>query len=161
MLRPWEARCSTRGAAVRRCAGLALALARGCGDSEPTPEEQVRTTLTAFSRATAAKDYQALCDRLLAPSLIADLKKIGLPCEIALQQGLGDVKQPRLIVGKVTVKGKRATAEVRTSAAGPGAVARHHRARGDGGGLADLVADHARRRPARLPELDFPSSRLA
>ena len=87
----------------------------------------MRTTLTAFSRATAAKDYQALCDRLLAPSLIADLKKIGLPCEIALQQGLGDVRQPRLIVGQVTVKGKTAVAEVRTSADGPGALAGHDR----------------------------------
>jgi hypothetical protein len=96
---------------------LAVALA-GCGDSGPTDEEQVRTTLTAFSRATAAKDYQTLCDRLLAPSLIADLKKIGLPCEIALQQGLRDVKQPRLIIGAVTVKGKKATADVRSSAEG-------------------------------------------
>jgi hypothetical protein len=96
---------------------LALALA-GCGDSGPTDEEQVRTTLTAFSRATAAKDYQTLCDRLLAPSLIADLKKIGLPCEIALQQGLRDVKQPRLIIGAVTVKGKKATADVRSTAEG-------------------------------------------
>ena len=100
-------------------AALALALALGgCGDSGPTDEEQVRTTLTSFSRATAAKDYQALCDRLLAPSLIADLKKIGLPCEIALQQGLGDVKQPRLIVGDVKVDGKQATAQVKTSAEG-------------------------------------------
>jgi hypothetical protein len=98
-------------------AALAVAIA-GCGDSEPTEEEQVRTTLTAFSRATAAKDYQSLCDRLLAPSLIADLKKIGLPCEIALQQGLGDVRQPRLIVGRVTVTGKSAVAEVRTTAEG-------------------------------------------
>jgi ketosteroid isomerase-like protein len=98
---------------------LILALApAGCGESEPTQEEEVRATMTAFSRATAAKDYQALCDRLLAPSLIADLKKIGLPCEIALQQGLDEVKQPRLLVGQVTVKGKRATAEVRTSAEG-------------------------------------------
>ena len=105
----------------RAAAALALALTlapAGCGESEPTPEEQVRTTLTAFSRATAAKDYQALCDRLLAPSLIADLKKIGLPCEIALQQGLGDVKQPRLIVGDVKVNGKTATAQVRSSAEG-------------------------------------------
>ena len=96
---------------------LAVALA-GCGEKEPTDEEQVRATLTSFSRATAAKDYQALCDRILAPSLIADLKKIGLPCEIALQQGLGDVRQPRLIVGAVTVKDKTAIAEVRTSAEG-------------------------------------------
>jgi hypothetical protein len=105
---------------VRRAAAalvLAVVLA-GCGDSGPTDEEQVRSTLTDFSRATAAKDYQALCDRILAPSLIADLKKIGLPCEIALQQGLGDVKQPRLIVGAVEVKGKTATAQVRTSAEG-------------------------------------------
>jgi hypothetical protein len=105
---------------VRRwVAALALAFALGgCGEAEPTDEEQVRSTLTAFSKATADKDYQRLCDRLLAPSLIADLKKIGLPCEIALQQGLGDVKEPRLIVGDVTVKGKTATAQVRTSAEG-------------------------------------------
>jgi hypothetical protein len=98
-------------------AALAVVIA-GCGDSEPTDEEQVRTTLTAFTRATAAKDYQALCDRLLAPSLIAEVKKIGLPCEIALQQGLGEVRQPRLIVGAVTVNGKTATAQIRTSAEG-------------------------------------------
>jgi hypothetical protein len=105
---------------VRRAlAALALAIAlAGCGSSGPTAEEQVRATLTSFSRATAAKDYQALCDDILAPSLIADLKKIGLPCEIALQQGLGDVKQPRLLVGDVSVKGKTATAQVRTSAEG-------------------------------------------
>jgi hypothetical protein len=105
---------------VRRAAAvLALALAlAGCGDPEPTDEEQVRSTLSAFTKATAAKDYQRLCDRVLAPSLIADLKKIGLPCEIALQQGLGEVKQPRLIVGDVKIEGKKATAEVRTSAQG-------------------------------------------
>ena len=106
---------------TRRAAMLAVALLAGlagCGESEPSDEQQVRTTLTAFSRATAAKDYQALCDRLLAPALIADLKQIGLPCEIALQQGLGDVRQPRLVVGDVTVKGKSAVAEVRTSAEG-------------------------------------------
>ena len=98
-------------------AALAVVIA-GCGESEPTDEEQVRTTLTSFIRATAAKDYQALCDRLLAPSLIAEVKKIGLPCEIALQQGLGEVRQPRLIVGAVTVNGKTATAQIRTSAEG-------------------------------------------
>ena len=96
---------------------LAVVLA-GCGEKEPTAEEQVRMTLTSFSRATAAKDYQKLCDKLLAPSLVSDLKKIGLPCEIALQQGLGDVRQPRLIVGTVTVNGKKAVAEVQTSAEG-------------------------------------------
>ena len=103
----------------RLAAGLVLALVlAGCGDQGPTDEEQVRTTLSDFSKATAAKDYQRLCDKILAPSLIADLKKIGLPCEIALQQGLGDVRQPRLIVGDVKVKGKTATAQVKSSAEG-------------------------------------------
>ena len=97
-----------RGWALAALAALTLA---GCGASGPTDEEQVRTTLTAFSRATASKDYQALCDRLLAPSLLASLKKIGLPCEIALQQSLGEVRQPRLIVGAVTVTGKTAVAD--------------------------------------------------
>jgi hypothetical protein len=104
---------------VRPAVAVALLLAlTGCGDAGPTDQEQVRTTLTAFSKATAAKDYQRLCDKILAPSLIADLKKIGLPCEIALQQGLGDVKQPRLLVGDVKVKGKTATAQVKSSAEG-------------------------------------------
>ena len=86
-----------------------------------SPSRPPRSRSAAPSRvqpATAAKDYQALCDRILAPSLIADLKKIGLPCEIALQQGLGEVEQPKLIVGDVKVEGKKATAQVRTSAQG-------------------------------------------
>jgi hypothetical protein len=113
MLRP------VTGTKRRSWAVLALAFVlAGCGEKEPTPEEQVRTTLTSFSRATAAKDYQKLCDKLLAPSLVSELKKIGLPCEIALQQGLGEVRQPRLIVGTVTVDGKKAVAEVQTSAEG-------------------------------------------
>ena len=107
-------RCGTRWWAVL---ALVIVLA-GCGEKEPTDEEQVRTTLTAFSRATAAKDYEKQCDKLFAPSLVDDLKKIGLPCEIALQQGLGDVRQPRLIVGTVTVNGKKAIAEVQSSAEG-------------------------------------------
>lgn len=97
--------------------GAALVVA-GCGEQAPSEQDQVRATLTAFSRATAAKDYQTLCDRLLAPDLIEQVKQIGLPCEIALQQGLGDVREPRLIIGAVTVNGRKANAEVRTSAAG-------------------------------------------
>ena len=95
-----------------------VALLAGCGDSGPTATEQVRTTLDEFGRATAAKDYQALCDHILAPALIEKLKQVGLPCEVALQQSLGDVKDPRITVGKITVIDKVAKAEVRTSASG-------------------------------------------
>ena len=97
---------------------LALALLAGCGEQAPTPEEEVRTTVAEFGRATAAKDYGALCDRLLATQLLAEVKSVGLPCEAALRQGLEAVREPRLTVGRVTVRGTRATAEVRTAAAG-------------------------------------------
>jgi hypothetical protein len=97
---------------------LALLILAGCGEQGPTPEEQVRTTVTEFGRATAAKDYAALCDRILAPSLIEEVESIGLPCERALRQGLGQVEDPRLTIGRVEVRDDEASAEVRTSAAG-------------------------------------------
>jgi hypothetical protein len=97
---------------------LALLVLVGCGGRGPTPEEQVRSTVTEFGRATAAKDYQALCDRLLAPSLVEEVESIGLPCEVALRQGLGEVREPRLTIGRVQVQEDKASAEIRTSAAG-------------------------------------------
>jgi hypothetical protein len=103
---------------VRILAALALAVLVGCGDQGPTPEEQVRATVTEFGRATAAKDYDALCDRILAPDLVREAESIGLPCEVALRQGLGDVDDPRITIGAVNVDGERASAEIRTAAAG-------------------------------------------
>ena len=97
---------------------LALLLVAGCGDQGPTPEEEVRATVNSFGRATAAKDFQALCDRLLAPSLVEEVESIGLPCEVAMRRGLGDVREPRISIGTVRVDGERASVEVRTSAAG-------------------------------------------
>jgi hypothetical protein len=97
---------------------LALLVLAGCGDGEPPPEDQVRTTVTEFGRATAAKDYQALCDRILAPTLIEEVESIGLPCEVALRQGLGEVREPRLTIGRIEVREDEATAEIRTAAAG-------------------------------------------
>ena len=101
-------------------AALAAALLAGCGDSGPSAEQQVRTTLAEFGRATAAKDYQALCDRVFAPQLVRKLTQIGLPCEVAMQQSFEQVENPRLTIGKVTIASdeKGAKAEVRTSATG-------------------------------------------
>ena len=105
----------------RMAAALAAALAlAGCGDSGPTDEEQVRSTLTAFSRATAAKDYQALCDEVFAPKLVEKVGQVGLPCELAMQRSFEDVENPRLTIGKITVAKdeKSAKAEIRSSASG-------------------------------------------
>ena len=102
----------------RALALVAVALvAAGCGGGQ-SDEEQVRETVTDLGRATEAKDWQALCDRILAPSLISEVKRVGLPCEVALQRALGEVENPRLTIGQITIDGRRATAEVRTSASG-------------------------------------------
>ena len=95
----------------------ALALA-GCGDSGPSDEARIRGALEEFQRATAAKDYAALCDRVLAPKLIATVEQVGLSCETALEEGFKSVRDPRISVGSVTVDGDSATAQVRSSAAG-------------------------------------------
>jgi hypothetical protein len=108
MLRP------VRRLFVALLAGAALA---GCG-SGPTDEQQVRATVDAFSKATAAKDYTKLCKQLLAPKLLEQVSQAGLPCEVALSKGLGDVKDPKVSVGQINVDGDSATADVRTSAAG-------------------------------------------
>jgi hypothetical protein len=97
---------------------LVLLVLAGCGDAGPTPEEQVRTTVGDFGRATAAKDYRGLCENLLAPQLVDKVTQVGLPCEAALRRGLGGVKAPHLTIGRVQIDGDRASAEIRTSAAG-------------------------------------------
>jgi hypothetical protein len=89
----------------------------GCG-REPSPSQQVRGALSAFGEATAAKDYQRLCDEILSGRLVARLEGAALPCEVALQAGLGDVRNPVLVVRRIQVRGDRATARVHTSAEG-------------------------------------------
>jgi hypothetical protein len=96
---------------------LALLLG-GCGSDSPSPEAQVRTTLQRFARAVEQRDYQTLCDKVFAPKLLQGLQSIGLPCEIAMRTSLGEVKQPRLTIGDVTVSGRTASAQVKTSAKG-------------------------------------------
>lgn len=97
---------------------LALCVVVGCGESGPSDEEQIRSALAEFGRATAERDYGALCDRILAPRLVETVEQIGLPCEQALAKGFEDVREPQLSVGEVTVNEDTATAQVRSSAAG-------------------------------------------
>lgn len=90
----------------------------GCGERGPSDPEQVHSVVEAFGQATAAKDYQRLCENLLSPKLVAEVERVGLPCEVALQQGLGDVKAPTLTIGRIEVTGDNATAEVNSTAQG-------------------------------------------
>jgi hypothetical protein len=105
---------------VRRPLAALLALAGllcACGGG-PSDTDRVHAVVAAFGQATADKDYQRLCDKLLAPKLVGEVEQQGLPCEVALKQGLGEVKAPKLTIGQIEVKGDAATADVRSSAAG-------------------------------------------
>jgi hypothetical protein len=113
---------------VRRtllCAGVVVALlgAAGCGaDTEggggPDADTQVRAVVARFGVATRDKDYQEICDRLLSDELVNKIEAIGLPCESALQRGLGDVQNPTLAINEVSISGSRALVSIHTTAAG-------------------------------------------
>ena len=70
-------------------AGLtgAAALA-GCGaDTEGDAKAQAdaRKVVERFGTATAQRDYQTICDELLADSLVQKLENVGLHCEVAVR----------------------------------------------------------------------------
>jgi hypothetical protein len=111
------------------CVLLAVAVAgaaAGCGADEegggdgggPTPEQQVRAVVAKFGIATRHKDYQQICDTLLSDALIAKIESVGLPCEGALQRGLGDVRAPTLEITQVSIQRGRALVGIHTTAAG-------------------------------------------
>jgi hypothetical protein len=88
------------------------------GKDAPQPEVAVRATLTTFAQAMARHQYATLCDRVFAPKLLQGLQSIGLPCEVAMRNSTANLQDPKLVIGKVTVDGNTAMAEIRTSAAG-------------------------------------------
>lgn len=103
----------------------ALAVA-GCGaDTEdggaPDADTQVRAVVARFGVATRTRDYQQICDELLSGALVTKIETIGLPCESALQRGLGEVKDPTLTINDVSIAGARALVSVHTTAAGQAA----------------------------------------
>jgi len=110
-----SARAPTAAAAAV-AATLAIAVsAAGCGTSD---EHKVRDTLARYQRATARQDYDALCNGVLARSLISRLAQVGLPCDQALRIGLGTVRNPRLEILRIRITGVLALALVRSSATG-------------------------------------------
>lgn len=96
---------------------LVVAALAGCG-AQGSPEADVRAVVTRFGEASARKDFQAICDELLAATLVKNVEQYGLPCELAFQKGLGDVQAPKLRLGAVRVDGDSASARVTTTAAG-------------------------------------------
>ena len=99
---------------------MALALAAaGCGGKDtPSDTEQVRSALVDFGRATAAHDYKAMCDAARAGPDREAASWSGWGASRRSSRASGEVKAPKLSVGKITVNGDTASAQVRTSAEG-------------------------------------------
>jgi hypothetical protein len=86
-----------------------------CGKEKPT--QQVHDAVDRFGKAVADKDYQELCDNLLAANLINALEDQGVPCELALKTGFASVKDPKIAVKTVAVNGDKALVSVHSTAA--------------------------------------------
>jgi hypothetical protein len=97
-------------------AAMLTVLVAGCGGGGE--QQAVRDTLARLQQATARHDYATLCNRVFTARLVETLTQRGLPCERALSIGLGNVRQPRLEIQRVSVKGNQAQATVRSTATG-------------------------------------------
>lgn len=104
---------------------LGAAALTGCGGGSGSPakktdaEAQVREVVRRYGVAVARKDYQQICDRLLAPSVSEQAEQVGLPCEIAFKKGLEDVSGATLRIDGVRVQaGKTAFVKIHTTATG-------------------------------------------
>jgi hypothetical protein len=96
-------------------AAVACALA-ACGGA--SDQQQVRSKIRQFAAAMGGRNYQALCDQIFAPALVSQLDSLGLPCEQQLRQSLAPVRKPTVEIKRVVLRGKAATANVVSDAAG-------------------------------------------
>ena len=99
---------------TRLAVGVAILTLAACGKEKPT--EAVHKTVDRFGKAVADKDYQELCDNLLAANLISALEARGVPCELALKTGFGDAKDPKISIKTVAVNGNKALVSVHSTA---------------------------------------------
>jgi ketosteroid isomerase-like protein len=93
---------------VRAIAILIAALIPvACGTSD---QDQVKAKIQQFAGAAGRRDYRTICRQVLAPALVAHLSSNQIDCEQAMQIAFGQVSDPTISVGRVTVKGQTATA---------------------------------------------------
>ena len=100
---------------------LSVVLA-GCGGSDT---DKVQSTLNQFVHAVANRNARPICDRVLAPQLVARLAGVGLSCEYAIDHFFFSCKlqHPTITVGRVAVSGDTAKALVYAGANGqPGGI---------------------------------------
>jgi hypothetical protein len=105
------------GASVVLAVAITLSVG-GCGRGSSDP---VRAKVAQFVAAVRGRDYSTICDRVLAPTLLADLAQSGVGCEQAMRIALTGVNRPSLQIRRVTVSGDTASALTVVGAAGESA----------------------------------------
>lgn len=102
---------------------LAVALAgvaAGCGDDvdEAQQRKDVQQVVERFGQAFAKGDGATICGDLLAEDLQTAVEGIGLACEEAIKRSTSGVKDAKLEVLGVAVRGDRGFVTARTTAKG-------------------------------------------
>jgi Putative lumazine-binding len=108
---------------TRACAPLLCVLIAGCGgggNGKPKPisgpAKDVAVVIQRLEKATAARNFTAICDDLLAS---ATRKQAGGDeCAAVLDQRARGVEHPRIRIQAIDVQGNRAQVRVRTTATG-------------------------------------------
>ena len=102
------------------------ALAVGCGGAEKGspkpisgPPKEVAAVVAQLERATAKRDFNAICDDLLSSA--ARQRAGGSDCARLLGERAGTIRRPRIVVQSIEVNGSRAQVRVRTTAGGQAA----------------------------------------
>jgi hypothetical protein len=80
--------------------------------------DRARASVERFAGAVESRDYRTICTSILADDLQKKIEQLNVPCERAMQEGFGSVRQPRLTVENVVVVDDRARAAIRTDAEG-------------------------------------------
>lgn len=99
---------------TRNALPVAVLTLAACGALSPS--QQVRASVEHFGKDVASQDYSDLCKNVLAANLIGALEGSGVPCELALKTGFAGVKDPKIAIGSITVRGDRALVNVRSTA---------------------------------------------
>jgi len=101
---------------------FAAFLAAGCGGDKGSPKpvsgpaKEAATLVQALEKATAAGDFQRVCDQLLSSS--ERRQAGGEQCAAIMSERARDVKRPRIRILSIAVNEAGALVRVRTTAVG-------------------------------------------
>jgi hypothetical protein len=93
---------------------LTVLIARGCGDDESAPEtgdaRAAVAAVTAFEQAIVDRDYARICERLF--TVEAREAAGGGNCQSVLAQNAGRIRNPRVQITSVVLRGDTAAVSV-------------------------------------------------